>query len=209
MYKRNLYDIACDVICGREGKVDYSIYCPVIESPQTGGTSTINNFSRHSSGEFINYIKNDLAPSAKQDVSVARCFLLMYQSRFMVSFKYEMNSFDKKMNPITVINGVVWNTKEGSGVALCEFFRGNVRYREMILYVISSKIREKITIGEKFYTDWYARLYSTFKTENYFVCSEGFVFLFPDGTLKEKCGRTEEYLVPFIELKNQIKTVLL
>ena len=128
----------------------------------------------------------------------------MYSSRFLISFKYEMSLFDEMLKPYCQISGAVWNTSCGSAVALKEFFRGNVRYREMIMYILSGKIKEKMAEGERFCRDWHCRLYAAWENMGYYLCPEGFVFLLPKNTLKEEETRTVEILVPFAELKNQL-----
>ncbi len=204
---RNLYTITPEIISGEVGKLQYTSYCPVITKPENSATRTINNFSRHACGEFVKYAAC-IGEKMEEENSITRCYQLMYTSRFVISFKYEMHLFDEKLKPYNCVTGAVWNTSDGSGVNIKEFFRGNVRYREMILYILSGKIKEKIASGEKFFSDWHSRLYSSWQNTGYYVCPEGFVFLIPRGSLKEET-RTMEILVSFSELKNQIKTVLL
>ena len=122
MYKRNFYDVDTEVINGEWGALSYTAYCPVIRSPETPACHTINNFSRHSCAEFINYARVNSELSYEKR-SVARCFQLMYASRFILSIKYEMSIFDDEMHPYTAVSGAVWNTKSGSAVELREFFR--------------------------------------------------------------------------------------
>lgn len=199
---RNLYTINPEIINGESGKVKYTVYCPVIEKPVTGAIQTINNFSRHACGEFVKYA-GELGTVMQEESSITRCYQLMYSSRFIISYKYEMHLFNQSLRPYNKISGAVWNINSGSAVGIKEFFRGNVRYKEMILYILSGKIKEKIASGEKVYSDWYSRLYACWNNMGYYLCNEGFVFLLPEQTLKEEI-RTQEILVPFSELKNQL-----
>lgn len=212
MLRKSFYDVKTEIICNECGNVKYDIHYPVILQPSTVPTGTVNNFSLHQAREFEKYVCGVLAPAAQRSEEEMRAsmrYQIMYNSRFLISYKYEMCAFDANCKQQFFTKGAVWNTSCGSAVRLTEFFRGNVRYKEIILYILSSKIKEKIAQGEKFHPDWNTRMYGTFKPENYYICTEGFIFLFPQGTLKADCGRTEEYLVSFMELRNQMKTGLL
>ena len=208
MYGRNFYEIVPEVINGEIGNISYNVYCPVILQPENNACRTINNFSRHECGEFLKYIQDELG-GCNQRSEVARCYQLMYQSAFILSLKYEMNVPDNKGKLFTFISGAVWNTREGRRVELKEFFRGNVRFREIILYIISGKIKSKIAAGEKFHSDWHSRLYAASKKMGYYVCKEGFVFLFPSDTFKAGENKNVEILVGFMDLKNQLSSRLL
>ena len=204
---RKMYAVNSEIISGEAGKLKYTAYCPIIEKPEKGAIRTINNFSRHACGEFVKYAMV-MGEKIQEESSIARCYQLMYASRFIISFKYEMHLFDENLKPYNNITGAVWNVSDGSGVHVKEFFRWNVRYKEMILYVLSGKIKEKIAAGEKFYTEWHSNLYSAWQNMGYYICPEGFVFLIPAGVLKEET-RTREVLVTFSELKNQLGGPLL
>lgn len=200
---KNMYTITSEIINGKEGKLQYTAYCPVITKPENGAMRTVNNFSRHACGEFIKYAR-EISKIMTEENSIVRCFQLMYSSRFIVSFKYEMQLFDEKLMPYNQISGAVWNAYCGSGVALKEFFRGNVRYKEMILYILSGKVKEKAAKGEVFCSGWNERLYAAWEGMGYYLCPEGFVFLMPKNTVKAEENRTTEIFIPFAELKNQL-----
>ena len=203
------YKIKTQIVSEKRGNLSYDIYYPVIESPSTVATGSINNFSKFAAGEFEKFIHSGIVPEARKiegDFSVARIYRLMYTSRFVISYKYETTSYDKNMNRIYLISGATWNTRTGSLIRLGDFFRQNVKYREMILYMLESRIKEKTAKGEKFFDDWKIRLYAAFKTENYYLCPEGFVFYFPYGMLSGGEAKPCEFMISFMELKNQIKT---
>ena len=203
------YKIRTEMVSQKRGNLCYDIHYPVIEKPDGTATASINNFSKFAAGEFEKFIHSSIVPAAREkegDFSVARVYRLMYSSRFIISYKYEINSYDNKMNRINLVSGATWNTRTGSLVRLGDFFRKNVRYREMILYILSGKIKQRIADGENFFDDWNARLYAFFKTENYYLCTEGMVFYFPYGALKPNEDRPSEYMISFMELKNQIRT---
>lgn len=203
MNLKSLYTITPEIIGGEAGKLQYTAYCPIITKPENRATQTINNFSRHACGEFIKYAC-ELGREICEESSVTRCYQLMFSSRFLISFKYEMRMFDEKKEPFIFAAGSVWNTSCGSAAGLKEFFRGNVRYREMILYILSGKIKEKEASGEKLCPDWHSRLYAAWKNMGYYLCKEGFVFLLPPKTIKAEETRTSEILVTFAEIKNQL-----
>lgn len=133
----------------------------------------------------------------------------MFSSRFLISFKYEMNVFDEKKVQYRHISGAVWNVANGSSVHIKEFFRGNVRFKEMVLYILSGKIKEKIVCGENVRKDWHTCLYAAWQNTGYYICKEGFVFLLPKNTVKINEKGTTEILVSFSELKNQLGSRLL
>ena len=202
------YKVKTKIVSEKRGNLSYDIYYPLIEEPSTAMTGSINNFSRFAAGEFEKFIHSGIVPAArekKEDFSVARIYRLMYSSRFVISYKYEISSYDKDMNRIYLVSGATWNVRTGSLVRLGDFFRQNVKYREMILYILESRIKEKIAGGEKFFDDWKSRLYMSFKTGNYYLCPEGFVFYFDCGTLSASEIKPREFLISFRELKNQIK----
>jgi len=200
---RNLYTVTSEIISGEQGNIQYTAYYPIITSPENGAMRTINNFSGHACGEFIKYVR-ELSKCTEKTISVTRCYQLMYSSRFLISFKYETTLPDKDNGMYFHKSGVVWNTSCGSAVTVKEFFRGNVRYKEMILYILSGKIKEKVSKGERFCGDWHSRLYSSWQNMGYYICPEGFVFLLPKNTLRDEENSTAEILIPFAELKNQL-----
>ena len=206
------YKIRTEIVSQKRGNLSYDIHYPVIENPVGTAVGSINNFSKFAASEFEKFIHSSIVPAAREregDFSVARVYRLMYSSRFIISYKYEINSYDNKMNRINLVSGATWNTRTGSLIRLGDFFRGNVRYREMLLYILHSRIKQQIVNGEKFFDDWSARLYASFKTENYYLCAEGMVFYFPYGALKPNEDRPTEFMISFMELKNQLKTEML
>ncbi|MDP4118137.1 MAG: hypothetical protein Q8873_02975 [Bacillota bacterium] len=212
MYMPDFYTVKEDVISGKSGNVEYSVYYPVISAPKTGAAPTINNFSQYNATMFEKNVQTVFAPSAassSETLNVSCHFQVMYQSRFMISFKYLICSYDKHLHSVNLVESSTWNTHTGSAVRLGELFRSNVRHNEIILYTMCSKIREACAEGENFYDDWQPRLYSSFNPSAYYVCAEGIVFYFPPGMLKSDIYNSTEILIPFRELCNQLKTGLL
>ena len=126
----------------------------------------------------------------------------MFYSRFIISYKYEGVTFDEKGCLKNIIFGAVWNTRTCSAYKLKDFFKNNVRHKEIILYVLTSKIKEKISRGEAPAPDWLVKLYSSFDYLGYYLCKEGFVFVLPYDVFP---GDTQpEILISYMELKNQL-----
>ncbi|MBQ3053895.1 MAG: hypothetical protein IJC89_03205 [Clostridia bacterium] len=202
-------EIKTCIISDKTGNLKYDIYYPFIEKKNVV-TNSINNFSLFLAKEFEKHIQTNLKKyliGEEEEFVITRTFKVSYKSRFLLSYKYDISSYNEQSDKILYIESANWDLKNGSAVKLREFFRGNVRYKEIILYIICSKIREAICKGEKFYPDWQARIYSSFSVDRYYISNEGFVIYFPVGVLKSE--KSSEFLISFKELRNQISTILL
>ncbi len=211
MHKSKYSEVKSGLFSGTVGNIKYDIYYPVISGNVTVAENTVNNFSEFSASRYENFVRNVLSEKwgNAKELKFLRIFQVMYHSKFMISYKYEMSTYDDKMERMCIVESATWNTATGFELRLNEFFRGNVRFREIVLYILKSKIKEKCAAGERFCPDWENRLYSAFNPNCYYVCMEGIVIYMPPGTLAESKGKSLEILIPFMELKNQLKTNLL
>ncbi len=199
-------EIKSEIITSHFGGNNCIVHFPVITHPQNQPLNSINNFSRYSAEKFADEVLNSTMPYLPpNNLTILRCWQLMYKSRFVLSYKYEISTYDKNLTYKTSILGAVWNIKYGSSFCLKDFFKKNVRFKELILYILCSKIKDRISKGEVFYPDWYARLYASFDKAGFYLCLEGFVFIFPDGSLKEEHNFHFEQLISYMELKNQLE----
>ncbi len=201
-------DIKTEILYDTIGSNKCIVHYPVITSPHSFATTSINNFSKYYAENFLNTTLTDVFPClTSEPVTSSMYWQLMFSSRFALSYKYEFTTYNKKGQCIPCISGVVWNTYTGSAFKLKDFFRPNVRYKEIILYILSGKIKERNSKGDTFLNGWYGTLYSAFDSSGYYLCKEGFVFIFEAGTLK--ADRPCELLISYMELKNQLNLKLI
>lgn len=201
-------DIKTDILYDTAGANKCVSHYPVISSPKTHAVTSINNFSRYFAENFLNSTLNNVFPQiTKENITSSMYWQLMFSSRFVLSYKYEATTYNKKGECKTLISGAVWNMLTGCAFKLKDFFRPNVRYKEIILYTLSGRIKERISKGETFLNGWYGTLYSAFDFSGYYLCKEGFVFIFEEGTLKEESPC--ELLISYMELKNQLNLNLI
>lgn len=199
-------DIKTEILYDTLGSNKCIVHYPVITSPQSFATISINNFSKFHAENFINITMNEVFPNlTSEPVTSSMYWQLMFSSRFTLSYKYESLTYNKNGECKTLICGAVWNIHTGSAFKLQDFFRPNVRYKEIILYILSGKIKERISKGETFLNGWYGALYSC--SSGFYLCKEGFVFIFEEGTLTPGCPC--ELLISYMELKNQLNLKLI
>lgn len=201
-------DIKTEILYDTIGSNKCIVHYPLITSPNTFSTISINNFSKYFAENFLNTTLNDIFPHLTSNpVTSSMYWQLMFSSRFVLSYKYEATTYNKNGECKTILCGAVWNVLTGSAFKLKDFFRPNVRHKEIILYILSGKIKERTSKGETFLSGWYGTLYSVFDSSGYYLCKEGFVFIFEEGTLKEESPC--ELLISYMELKNQLNLKLI